>query len=390
MTESATSNISKASEKMNTRVPCHLEKTCSGCQYLHLDYPTQLNTKTEHLQKLFSNHNLQCDHIDFLSAGTTGLRDRLDFSLQGGRLGLYGNGIHDIVDIDICLQLSPDLQAWLTEFRKIQWPIEKGSIRLRVGPQGQRAVWLDFANIDVKKILEEQTILKTLQEKAFVEIGQRRKVPVWNGQEFKLQDPQLHVWFNTWMHETSVDLFCHVASFTQPSLQANKLISQTISKWVGSYPKSRIIEFGSGIGNLTFPALYSADHILACEIDALSLEGLEKSLENLPASLKHMKKKLTIYRGDFQRKILHDFADFDGILANPPRSGLMSFLNPLEKLEKQDRPAFFIYMSCFPESMALDLEKLNAFGYSIKECLILDQFPQTTHYEVLALLEMKK
>lgn len=372
------------------KVSCPYKESCSGCQHLDLTYGEQLEGKKTDLAGLLERRGFNHPHLEILTAGPAGLRDRLDFSLQGGRLGLYGKGTHDIVDIEVCAQLSPVLQEWLTEFRKIQWPVEKGSIRLRVGPQGQKGVWLDFANIDIKKILDEQTILQELLKTAFVEIGQRRKVPVWTGSEFKLKDPELNVWFETWMDGVSVNLHCHVASFTQPSLRANNLIASTISRWVGSYSNARVIEFGSGIGNLTLPALSTASSLMACEIDALSLEGLEKSVQMLPADLKHHGEKLTIHRGDFQKKILKDFSEFDGILANPPRSGLMNFLNPLEELKADQRPLFFIYMSCFPESMAADLVKLKKCGYEIKECALLDQFPQSSHYEVLTLLERKQ
>ncbi|MDG0816565.1 class I SAM-dependent RNA methyltransferase [Bdellovibrio svalbardensis] len=372
------------------KIPCPYQNSCNGCQYLHLTYSEQLDLKKNELSDLLSRKNLSTPGVEVLTAGPAYLRDRLDFSLQGGRLGLYAKDAHDIVDIDICAQLSPALQEWLAEFRTYNWPVEKGSVRLRVGPHGERGVWLDFANVDIKKILDEKSLLQRLQKTAFVEIGQRRKVPFWNGSEFKLKDPELNVWFNTWMNGDAVSLYCHVASFTQPSHKANELIGQTISSWVGRYPKARVIEFGSGIGNLTLPALASASSLVACEIDALSLEGLEKSVAMLPGSLKAHAQKLTIHRGDFQKKILKDFSEFDGILANPPRSGLMSFLNPLEELKPEQRPSFFIYMSCFPESMAVDLVKLKNYGYEMKECVILDQFPQSTHYEVLTLLERKK
>jgi 23S rRNA (uracil1939-C5)-methyltransferase len=180
-----------------------------------------------------------------------------------------------------------------------------------------------------------------------------------------------------------------VASFTQPSHHANKFICEIIQAWVKEFPRSRLIEFGSGIGNLTLPALGSAEFLTACEIDALSLDGLEKTLATLPADLSHLKNHIEIHRGDFQRKLLQDFSQFDGVLVNPPRSGLMSFLDPLEKMDADKRPRFFIYMSCFPESMALDLKRLQAAGYAIDELRIVDQFPQTTHYEVLALLQRK-
>lgn len=373
-----------------TKIPCPYGEICGGCQLLSISYGEQIYKKQSELNALLVQHNLHYSKpIDFISAGPAHLRDRLDFSLKDGRFGLYHKEHSSIVDIEVCAQLSPELQSWLTEFRQIQWPIEKGSIRLRIGPHGEKGVWLDFANVDIKKILDEKEILRKLQSQAFVEIGQRRKVPFWNGQEYKLQDPKLNIWFQTWMNKVAVDLYCHVASFTQPSLKANQLIADKISAWVGQYPKARIIEFGSGIGNLTLPALATASSVLACEIDALSLEGLEKTVVEFPVSLKTYAEKLKIFRGDFQKKILQDFSQFDGVLANPPRSGLMNFLNPLEELSPSQRPSFFIYMSCFPESMALDMERLQKFGYEITELAILDQFPQTNHYEVLGLLQRK-
>ncbi|WP_374030179.1 RNA methyltransferase [Bdellovibrio bacteriovorus] len=318
------------------------------------------------------------------------MRDRLDFSLEDGRLGLYRKDRREIIDLPECAQLSPALQNWLTEFRQIRWPFKKGSFRLRVGPQGQKGLWIDLANVDIKALLDEQAILHRLQESAFVEIGQRRKVPAWTGTEFKLRDPELHVWFQTWMKERAISLYCQVASFTQPSLHANKIICDVITRWVESFPQARMIEFGSGIGNLTLPALVAADSVVACEIDELSLQGLQKTLEMLPGDLQSLRDKLTIHRGDFQKKLTKDFSEFDGVLANPPRSGLMNFLNPLESLSADQRPPFFIYMSCFPESMVKDMERLQACGYSIEEVFIVDQFPQTAHYEVLTLLQRKK
>lgn len=373
-----------------TRVHCPYSQSCGGCQLLQMSYGEQVETKKTELLRLLKDAGLEISSdLKLFSAGPAHLRDRLDFSLQEGRLGLFHKDKREIVDIEICAQLSPALQEWLTEFRKFQWPFTKGSFRLRVGPQEQRGLWIDLANIDIKTLLDEQHLLRSLQQRAFVEIGQRRKVPVWTGHEYKLRDPEHHIWFETWVNETPVNLYCQVASFTQPSLRANRAIAQLITHWVSSYPQARLIEFGSGIGNLTFPALAAADHILACEIDDLSLQGLQHSLDHLPAPLAHLKSRVEIYRGDFQKKILQDFSKFDGILANPPRSGLMNFLNPLKDLAPAQRPEFFIYMSCFPESMTRDLVVLKECGYSIQDMYILDQFPQTSHYEVLTLLQRK-
>lgn len=376
--------------KNDHKVSCVYKDLCNGCQYLDSTYGEQVSKKISELSELLKTAEIPyANKIDFVSAGASHLRDRLDFSLEDGRLGLYRKDKKEITDLETCAQLSPDLQAWLTEFRTLKLPFKKASVRLRVSPSGERGVWLDLANIDIKSLLDEKNMLHFLQQRAFVELGQRRKVPVWQGHEFKLKDPEARPWFQTWVGNTAVPLFCQVASFTQPSHLANKLICDIIQSWVGKFPHSRMIEFGSGIGNLTLPALASAAHLTACEVDSLSLDGLERTLERLPTALSHLREKIEIHRGDFQRKLLQDFAKFDGALVNPPRSGLMGFLDPLEKMADEKRPKFFIYMSCFPESMMTDLKRLKNGGYMVSEMKIVDQFPQTSHYEVLALLQRK-
>ncbi|KHD88817.1 MAG: RNA methyltransferase [Bdellovibrio sp. ArHS] len=387
-----TNLLEKENFDHQTVVPCSYKDDCSGCQSLGVPYGAQIEAKKEQLKQLLSSFSLHSKSpIRAFSAGPAFLRDRLDFSLEEGRLGLYRKEQRQILDLPTCSQLSPELSAWLSDFREqFQWPFKKGSIRLRVGPQGHRGVWLDFANVDIKALLDEQTLLRRLQQQAFVEIGQRRKVPVWTGQEYKLRDPELHVWFQTWIENRPVDLYCQVASFTQPSLRANKIICDIINTWIQTFPRSRLIEFGSGIGNLTLPAAAVAESILACEIDELSLEGLRKTIECVPADLRSLQSKIQIHRGDFQKKLTEDFSRFDGVMANPPRSGLMGFLNPLGALSLAQRPRFFIYMSCFPESMARDMARLQDYGYELQETFIVDQFPQTHHYEVLGLLQRKQ
>lgn len=376
--------------KNDRKVTCFYKDFCNGCQYLDLDYNEQHKIKIAELWGLLKSQQIEFSQsIDFISAGKALLRDRLDFSLEDGRLGLYRKDKREIIDLETCAQLSPELQAWLTEFRTLKLPFKKGSVRLRVSPSGERGVWLDFANLDIKALLEEKNILHFLQHRSFVEIGQRRKVPIWQGDEFKLKDPELRVWFQSWVQGTAIPLFSQVASFTQPSHAANKVICEIIENWVKLFAEERVIEFGSGIGNLTLPVLGSAAHLTACEIDSLSLEGLEKTLKHLPTSLSHLRAKIEIHRGDFQRKLLQDFSGFGGVVANPPRSGLMGFLDPLTELQKDQRPRFFIYMSCFPESLAQDLKRLQKLGYDARELKIVDQFPQTSHYEVLALLQRK-
>src|SRR5207253_8482511 len=124
-----------------------------------------------------------------------------------------------------------------------------------------------------------------------------------------------------------------------------------------------ILEFGSGIGNLSFPALGTSRKLTACEIDRGSLAGFEKILEKLSlvAGFENIRDRVQIQQGDFQNRNPQKFGNYDTVLVNPPRSGLKEFLNPL--LTETQKPRYFLYMSCFPESFAVDGKRLQEAGY---------------------------
>ncbi len=114
-------------------------------------------------------------------------------------------------------------------------------------------------------------------------------------------------------------------------------------------------------------------------MDELALGGLRRSAGALL-------NKIQINSGNFQvgRKTQEtDFSQADLVLVDPPRSGLMGFLDPFAALPK--KPEYFLYVSCFAESFSRDAKRLREFGYQLQTIQILDQFPQSLHFELVAL-----
>lgn len=75
----------------------------------------------------------------------------------------------------------------------------------------------------------------------------------------------------------------------------------------------------------------------------------------------------------------------DLVIVNPPRRGvgkeLSEFLNQIQ-------PHFILYSSCNAVTMGKDLQHLTC--YKPLKIQLFDMFPQTSHYEVLVLLQRKK
>jgi 23S rRNA (uracil1939-C5)-methyltransferase len=351
---------------------CQHQKTCSGCQLLGQSYLSQLNSKKQLLveKSLLKKVRLP-GTIETSSPGDFGLRDRLDFVYEDGRSGLYDLQKKSIIDIQSCGQLSPALHDFFLDFKKIKWPIKKGSFRLRIGPQKNRGAWLDFSNLDIKNILNENMILSDLSQSTVVELGRHQKV----FHSGRLKDPAFHPWFLTANKIKSGSLFSSVSSFTQPSMSANLKIIEHLQTHYHKQHFSRGLEWGAGVGNLSIPVIDFVDRLDILEFNKKDLLCLEQNLVHWDCQ-----SKAQVEQGDFQKQ-KKDLSDYDFLVLNPARSGLGHFLDDIKKTNQK-----IFLMSCFLDSWIEDVAKLQNAGFEIEKIIILDQFPQTHHFEILSFL----
>jgi len=371
---------------------CAYFPKCRGCNLWNLPYEQQQLEKISYLKRLFSAQKVHFDtDIEFISCGEHSLRHRVDFTIEfNSQTQQHDVGFYDeskkLIHIITCLQLSPELQKIYSEFIQFSFfydktPIKKGSVRLRVGPQGLKGCWLDFSNIEIKHLLADQFFLNQLLEAGFiVEIGQKAKSLQKNKHGlFKLSEPQPHTWFLTLnSNNKPLDLKCLVSDFTQPSWQSANRIVLAISDWL-FHTKSvkTILEFGAGIGQFTLCFLAHGIQVEACEINKSALEQLQ-----LNAQAHHLENNLVIQAGDFHKKIFLASKKFDLIFVNPARSGLKLFTEAIIASQAE----YLIYVSCFPDTLASDLAQLSK-NYGLCNIKIIDQFPQTNHFETYTLLK---
>jgi tRNA/tmRNA/rRNA uracil-C5-methylase (TrmA/RlmC/RlmD family) len=182
--------------------------------------------------------------------------------------------------------------------------------------------------------------------------------------------------------------------------QTDSLAADTPNAPTKKYQK--VLEFGSGVGTLTMILQKFAEQVWACEWDELALKGLAKTIAQAEVSENNpdvdLKSKIQLHLGDFHRpqKLLEN-QNFDLIVVNPARSGLKNFLQPVFASPSfQKKPSDLLYMSCFLPSFIEDLknimqdlsEQQKAFEYRLSEVHIVDQFPMSPHYEILAWLQV--
>ena len=74
----------------------------------------------------------------------------------------------------------------------------------------------------------------------------------------------------------------------------------------------------------------------------------------------------------------------DVIVVDPPRKGLLE--NAVEAVAAM-QPRRIVYVSCDPATLARDILRFNAYGYTLAKVTAVDMFPRTRHVETVALLE---
>jgi len=134
---------------------------------------------------------------------------------------------------------------------------------------------------------------------------------------------------------------------------------------------ARVLELYAGQGNLTRVLREGARSVVA--VDAQTPDA--------PAS-----GGVSWRKGDVADAIatLAEVGDrFDLAVLDPPRAGAAAVLPALTAL----RPPRIVYVSCDPATLARDLNRLRATGYTATRAQALDLMPQTAHVEVVVTLE---
>lgn len=346
---------------------------CGGCSYWNIDYNTEIQLKKENLKRKL-NSSIEIRVI--LSENHFKLRTRFDFTMENQRMGLYGKD-REMVDLKQCDVLHPELNRayqYLRDFfAKNPLKIKKGSIRIRISEDLSKwGLWLDLANVEIKDLLVEKTLLKKLSEKYSIEIGQKKKrldLNSFDSDQLKLTDPVPENWFKT----KDRVLQCAISSFTQPTWQTADLLTAEILNWLKVIQPERVVEYGSGIGQYTLPLLAEAYKVDVYESDLMAIDFLKMNT-------KQHNKNLTI--NDLSRI---QALEKTVAVVNPPRSGLQKFTQNL----MDSSASHVVYISCYPESLSEDLKVLSK-AFEIKDIILVDQFKRTPHYEAGVLLERIK
>ncbi|WP_337840804.1 23S rRNA (uracil(747)-C(5))-methyltransferase RlmC [Rheinheimera sp.] len=178
-----------------------------------------------------------------------------------------------------------------------------------------------------------------------------------------------------------VPLYLTPQSFFQTNPAVAAALYQSAVDWTTHLPLQSVWDLFCGVGGFGLH--------LASSRPGIQLTGIEISASAI-ASARKAAAELQLEQPEFMALDANAFAMAqqqapDLLLVNPPRRGLGPAL--CQQL-LQLAPAYLLYSSCNPHSLAKDLAQLT-LDYRLIKARLFDMFPHSQHAEVLVLLSKK-
>ena len=178
------------------------------------------------------------------------------------------------------------------------------------------------------------------------------------------------------MRVNDVNLHLRPQSFFQTNTEMAAALYRQGREWVNGLAPASVWDLYCGVGGFALHCAGPGRTVTGIEFSSEAI--VSARLSSREAGLQGME----FEAGDATAFALAAEESPDLVIVNPPRRGIGKELcGWLESSDVQH----VVYSSCNAQSLARDLAALPSF--TARRARVLDMFPQTTHYEVMVLLE---
>lgn len=362
--------------------PCRYASRCGGCDLQHLSVEGQRTHKREVLRDLLRRQAVEApSDVPMLVGESAGYRRRARLGVKcdargNVHLGFRARGSDQLVDIDSCHVLAPQLSRLLpllrSQLESLEAPRHVGHLELLLTDAGVTSLvvrqlrdapadeqrWRDFA--------EREGVACALRR------GRESTRLSWLG-----NPPRLATVVTGRRREIALNLA--PGDFLQVNAEINQLLIDTVRAWLAPRGDERLLDLFAGIGNFSLALVDDVASVTA-------VEGSNEMVERLRDNASHNALAVTALQGDLGNPdgaILALLAEHDTVVLDPPRDGADALCRHLA----QSRVERIAYVSCDPASLARDAAHLLGGGFSLSRLAMADMFPHTAHLESLALFE---
>jgi 23S rRNA (uracil1939-C5)-methyltransferase len=168
------------------------------------------------------------------------------------------------------------------------------------------------------------------------------------------------------------------SAFTQVNLQLNGRLVEEVVRLAAPGPGNKVLDLFCGTGNYSL-SLASAG------AEVLGIDSSGPAVASAVANARRMKAGGITFRRGQVVQVLRELGGterpFAAIVVNPPRQGCRETVPGMLALA----PRRVVMVSCDPATFARDAALLVEGGYRLEEVKAFDLFPQTFHFETVAL-----
>ncbi len=364
--------------------PCPYYGLCGGCHLQHADYPLQLALKArivaETLQRL---GKVPCAATVVRPAISSpqNFNYRNKLTLHTGvvdnrlALGLYAANSAQLVEVEVCLLASPQINATLKELREQFFSPASGKnisiaadeVVIRQGRDGKIVVAIKTKHQPLTGTMEKMQ--KIAKEAGFALVFLRPEGRPWAGSLVNLVEEY---------HQISLTLPSTSFAQVNPPL-AEKLYDFAITQ-LGDLAGKQLADLYCGAGATSLLLAQAGAKVMGIELDASAIACAK---DNAAANhLSNVKFIAGLAENELPR-YLKSGKSFDGVLLDPPRTGLAK---PLTEMLAASKIPQILYISCDPATLARDVAILQSGGYQVETAQPFDMFPQTGHVEAIILM----
>ena len=380
----------------NTMEKCPYSKRCGGCSYQGIPYKKQLLEKQALVEKLIGNF---CPvepvigmenpyHYRNKVHGAFGITRRGEIIS-----GVYREGTHDIVPIDICQiedkksdEIIQDIKGMLRSFKIKTYDEDTGYGLLRhvlvrrAFKTGEIMVVLvlgspimpsknNFVKALRKKHPEITTVVINVNDKkTSMVLGEKESVIYGKGY---ITDELCGCRFKI-----------SPKSFYQVNPVQTEILYAKAVEFANLTGKERVLDAYCGIGTIGIIASKYAKEVIGVELNKAAVKD---AITNAKINGINNIRFYADDAGELMVKLSEQIIQenkigIDTVFMDPPRAGSdEKFMSSVVRLS----PEKVVYISCNPETLARDLKYFSKNGYKAEKAVPVDMFPFTNHVETV-------
>jgi 23S rRNA (uracil1939-C5)-methyltransferase len=374
---------------------CPVFGVCGGCQVQHLAYPAQLAWKEQivrnALRRIGGFADLAVEHPVGMTVPRA-YRNKMSLVVDaqpgGTRLGFYQARSHDIVPIDSCPVVVPQLDAGIAGLGAAAadpvtapaFAAVKHAI-MRVGTALGEAVLSLTTDVHSAAIA---AAAPALAAKLPGVVGISNSFEPRNANAV-LGRKMAYVWGAREMEEVIERVRFRVspASFFQVNSEMVGKIFRFMAPALGGERRRKVVDLYCGAGTFAIFFASRGAEVVGIEENAAAIREA-----NLNAELNGVAGRARFITGRVEGAVANPagraaLRDADIVFLDPPRKGSDEATLAAIAAAGVDH---VWYLSCNPATLARDLRTLEAKGYRPRTVQPFDMFPQTGHVETLVTL----